>query len=162
MVGDPATGNVYALGVCGYFQCINGETGKTIWSVPMHEQFGLLSTYGGRTNYPIICDDLVILGSVITGWGDMAVPSHRMIGFDKATGEVRWFTSTRLRPSDTTHSAPTLCVIGGQKLLIEGSGDGWLYAFQPRTGKRVWEYRLSRRGIERVAHGGWRNGVHWS
>ena len=40
VVGDPETGNVYALGVCGYFQCIDGETGKTIWSIPMHEYFG--------------------------------------------------------------------------------------------------------------------------
>jgi outer membrane protein assembly factor BamB len=147
VTGDPETGNVYALGVCGYFQCINGENGKTLWAIPMHERFGLLSTYGGRTNYPIVCDDLVILGAVITGWGDQAVPAHRLMGFDKATGDVRWVTSTRLRPPDTTHSAPTLCTIKGQKLLIAGSGDGWVYAFQPRTGKMVWEYRLSRRGI---------------
>src|SRR5688572_12807534 len=52
VVGDPETGNVYALGVCGYFQCISGKTGKTLWAIPMHERFGLLSTYGGRTNYP--------------------------------------------------------------------------------------------------------------
>jgi outer membrane protein assembly factor BamB len=147
VVGDPETGNVFALGVCGYFQCINGVTGKTVWAIPMHERFGLLSTYGGRTNYPVVCDDLVILGAVITGWGDQATPAHRLMGFDKATGDVRWLTSTRLRPPDTTHSAPTLCVIKGQKLLIAGSGDGWVYAFQPRTGKMVWEYRLSRRGI---------------
>ena len=35
VVGDPETGHVYALGVCGYFQCIDGETGKTIWSRPI-------------------------------------------------------------------------------------------------------------------------------
>lgn len=147
VVGDPETGNVFALGVCGYFQCINGVTGKTVWAIPMHERFGLLSTYGGRTNYPVVCDDLVILGAVITGWGDQATPAFRIYGFDKATGDVRWLTSTRLRPPDTTHSAPTLCVIKGQKLLVVGSGDGWIYAFQPRTGKMVWEYRFSRRGI---------------
>ena len=38
VVGDPATGNVFALGVCGYFQCIDGETGKTIWSHSMSEE----------------------------------------------------------------------------------------------------------------------------
>lgn len=147
VVGDPETGNVFALGVCGYFQCINGITGKTVWSIPMHERFGLLSTYGGRTNYPVVHEDLVILGSVITGWGDQAVPAYRLYGFDKKTGEVRWVTSTRLRPYDTTHSGPTLCVIKGQKLLITGSGDGWFYALQPRTGKVVWEYHLARRGL---------------
>ena len=32
VVGDPETGHIYALGVCDYFQCIDGETGKTLWS----------------------------------------------------------------------------------------------------------------------------------
>jgi outer membrane protein assembly factor BamB len=147
VVGDPETGYVYALGVCGYFQCIDGETGKTIWALPLHERLGLLSTYGGRTNYPIIVDDLVILGSVVIGWGDMAIPAHRFIGFDKLTGDIRWFVSTRLRPEDTIYSAPVVGVIGGQKLIVVGSGDGYLYAIQPQTGKFVWEYQLSRRGL---------------
>ncbi|MFP6576341.1 MAG: PQQ-binding-like beta-propeller repeat protein, partial [Pirellulaceae bacterium] len=73
--GDPQTGYVYALGVCGYFQCLEGATGKVIWSVSMHERFGLLSTYGGRTNFPVICDDLVIISAIVIGWGDMAKPA---------------------------------------------------------------------------------------
>jgi len=147
VVGDPETGRVYALGACGLFECYEGDSGKIVWSIPLHEQLGVLSTYGGRTNFPIVVDDLVILGSVIIGWGDMAQPAHRFIGFDKATGVIRWFVSTRLRPEDTIYSAPLVAVVNGQKLLISGSGDGWLYALQPRTGKIVWEYRLSRRGI---------------
>src|SRR5207244_506780 len=51
------------------------------------------------------------------------------------------------RPPDTIYSAPVLATIGGQKLLIAGASDGWLYALQPRTGKIVWEYQLSRRGL---------------
>jgi hypothetical protein len=147
VVGDPETGRVYALGACGLFQCFEGDTGKIVWSIPLHEQLGVLSTYGGRTNYPVVVDDLVVLGSVIIGWGDMAQPAHRFLGFDKATGEIRWFTSTKLRPEDTIYSAPIVAIVNGQKLLISGSGDGSLYALQPRTGKIVWEYRLSRRGL---------------
>ena len=55
--------------------------------------------------------------------------------------------STRLRPPDTIYSAPVLATIGGHKLLIAGASDGWMYALQPRTGKFVWEYQLSRRGL---------------
>ena len=147
VVGDSETGYIYALGACGLFKCLDGETGKVVWSLPLHERFGVLSTYGGRTNFPVVCDDLVILGSVIIGWGEMAIPAHRILAFDKKTGEVAWFVSTRLRPEDTVYGGPTIAVIGGQKLLIHGSGDGWLYAFQPRTGKMVWEYQFSRRGL---------------
>ena len=146
-VGDPATGRIYALGVNGLFQCLDGETGKTIWSIPLHERYGLVSTYGGRTNYPIVVDDLVILGSVTVGWGENGIPAHRLFGFDKATGEVHWQVTTRLRPEDTIHSGPTVAVFNGQKVLLTGSGDGWVYGFQPATGKKVWEYQFSKRGI---------------
>ena len=145
--GDPETGYVYALGVCGYFQCLDGETGKVIWSVSMHERFGLLSTYGGRTNFPVICDDLVIISAIVIGWGDMAKPAHRFVGFDKRTGEVVWFNGTRLLPYDTTYSSPTVTTLKGQKALVFGSGDGDVWAIQPRTGKPIWNYSFSRRGL---------------
>jgi outer membrane protein assembly factor BamB len=147
VVADPDTGNVYALGAAGLFECYNGETGKVLWSIPLHEQVGLVSTYGGRTNFPIIFEDLVILGSVIVNWGDMALPAHRFMAFDKKTGDFRYIASTRLRPPDTIYSAPVLATVGGQQLLIAGASDGWMYALQPRTGKFVWEYQLSRRGL---------------
>ena len=133
-----------------------GDTGKVIWSIPLHENMGLVSTYGGRTNYPIIFEDLVILGSVIVSWGDLATPAHRFMAFDKLTGEFVWISSTRLRPPDTIYSAPVLATIGGQRLLIAGASDGWLYALQPRTGKFVWEYRLSRRGLNVCSPFAWR------
>ncbi len=147
VAGDPETGNVFALGACGLFECYNGETGKVLWSHPLHEEMGLLTTYGGRTNFPIVFEDLVILGSVLVSWGDMATPAHRFMAFDKKTGEFRYIASTRLRPPDTIYSAPVLATIGGQQLMIAGASDGWLYALQPRTGKFVWEYQLSRRGL---------------
>jgi outer membrane protein assembly factor BamB len=146
-VGDPETGRVYAMGVNGYFQCLDGETGKPIWSRSLLEEFGLLSTYGGRTNVPVLFDDLVIISAVMTDWGDMAVPAHRFLGLDKNTGEVVWFNGTRPRPEDTTYSTPMVTVIDGQAALVFGSGDGGLYAFQPRTGKPIWNCQLSRRGI---------------
>ncbi|QEG38399.1 outer membrane protein assembly factor BamB family protein [Roseimaritima ulvae] len=147
VVGDPETGNVYALGVCDYFMCLNGETGETIWSLPLHEQFGMLSTYGGRTNFPIIADDLVIISGIIINYGDRAKPNHRFIGFDKLTGQVVWFNGTRDLPDDTTYSAPSLVTIDGQKQLIVGAGDGAVWGLQPRTGKPLWHYDLSRRGL---------------
>jgi outer membrane protein assembly factor BamB len=145
--GDPATGNVYAMGVCGYLQCLDGETGKTLWSRSLNEEFGLLTTYGGRTNTPIVCEDLVIISGVIIGWGEMAKPTHRFLAFDKETGQQVWFSGTRPLPDDTTYSTPVVSVLGGQKAMVFGSGDGSVWAFQPRTGVPLWQYRLSMRGL---------------
>jgi len=146
-VGDPATGRVYALGVCGLFQCLDGETGKTVWSRSLSEEFGLLTTYGGRTNVPVVFDDLVIISGVVTGWGDMARPAHRFLAFNKAGGEAVWFNGTRPLPEDTTYSTPVLTAFNGQAALVFGSGDGGVHAWQPRTGKPIWTFNLSARGI---------------
>ena len=146
-VGDPTTGRVYAMGVCGYFQCIDGDTGKTLWSHSLSEEFGLLSTYGGRTNVPVIFDDLVLISAVCTSWGDQARPVHRFLAFNKATGELVWTNGTRPLPDDTTYSTPFLAVVKGQPLMVFGSGDGSVWAFQPRTGKPVWSFRFSLRGL---------------
>jgi outer membrane protein assembly factor BamB len=147
VVCDPDSGNVYALGVCGYFCCLNGETGELVWDRSLHEEFGLLSTYGGRTNFPIVHEGNVIVSAVVIGWGEKAKPAHRFIAFDKLNGQPVWFEGTRLLPHDTTYSAPVLASIDGELQMIFGSGDGAVHGFQPRTGKRLWTCNISSRGL---------------
>lgn len=147
VVGDPETGNVFALGVCGYFVALDGKTGKTLWSHSLSEEYGMLTTYGGRTNFPIVHENLAIISGVTTGWGDTARPAHRILAFDKRNGQSVWVTSTRLAPEDTTYSAPILAVIDGQAQYVIGCGDGTVYGLQPRTGKILWKYDVSLRGL---------------
>lgn len=147
VVGDPETGNVYALGVCGRFLCLGGENGEVRWSIPMSERFGLLTTYGGRTNFPIVFENLVIVSGVMIGWGETAKPCHRFVALDKRTGDVVWFSGTKELPEDTTYSAPALTTFHGQQALVVGAGDGSVWAFQPRTGRPIWYFRFSRRGL---------------
>ncbi|MFM9059508.1 MAG: PQQ-binding-like beta-propeller repeat protein [Planctomycetaceae bacterium] len=147
VVADPATNTVFAHGVCGAFTAIDAATGKTKWRRSLHEEFGFLSTYGGRTNVPVVFEDLVIASAVVTGWGDTARPAHRFLGMDVATGEVRWMNGTKELPEDTTYSTPSIATLGGQAALVFGSSDGAVWNFQPRTGKAQWFRRLSRRGL---------------
>lgn len=153
VVGDPHSGRVYALGVCGYFCCLDGASGEVIWERSLHEEYGLLSTYGGRTNFPLIYDDTVIVSAVVIGWGDtpqwdlLAKPAHRFMAFDKATGELRWLKGTSLIPDDTTYSTPTLTDLTGVDSLVFGSGDGKVWAMQAGTGLPLWNYELSGRGL---------------
>ena len=145
--GDPATGNIYVLGVSGLFQCLDGKTGKTLWRNSMHEQFGLLTTYGGRTNVPVVFEDLVIISGVVIGWGEQARPNHRFVAFDKKTGAVVWYQGTRDLPHDTNYCTPVLKMIDGQWQMIVGAGDGHVWGFQPRTGRPLWQYNFSMGGI---------------
>ncbi len=151
--GDPETGRIYVQSVSGYFCCLEGETGQVVWSRSLHEEFGLLSTFGGRTNVPVVFEETVLVSAVVIGWGDsakwgsLAKPAHRFMAFDKATGELRWLRGTRISPYDTTYSTPTIAVFGGQAALVFGSGDGAVWALQPHTGLPIWQYPFSRRGL---------------
>jgi outer membrane protein assembly factor BamB len=151
VIGDPATGNVFWLGLGCEFSCLNGETGKVLWQHAMSEEYGMLSTYGGRTNFPIVIDDLVIISGVMTQYGENAIPAHRFVAFDKRSGAAVWFLSTGLRPEDTTYSTPFLTAFNGQAAMVFGGGDGFIYAVQPRTGKVIWKYHISTRGINTPA-----------
>ncbi len=147
VVGDPTTGNIFWLGLGCEFVCLDGNTGKVLWEHAMSEEYGMLSTYGGRTNFPIVIDDLVIISGVMTQYGENAIPAHRFVAFDKRSGAAVWFLSTGLRPEDTTYSTPFLTVFKGQAAMVFGGGDGFIYAVQPRTGKVIWKYHVSTRGI---------------
>lgn len=151
--GDPTTGRVYAQGVCGYFCCLEGDSGKLVWDHSMHEEYGNITTYGGRTNSPIIFEDQMLISDVVVGWGDtpdfdnMAKPSHRFMSFDKATGELRWLSSTTIGPPDTSFSTPVIAVIDGEAQMIFGGSDGQVWSMQPRTGKVLWHYPFSMHGL---------------
>ena len=92
----PETGNIYALGACRPLSSATTATrARCCGRFRCTSRLGLLSTYGGRTNYPIVFEDLVILGSVIVSWGDMAMPAHRFMAFDKAHRPGRLDSSAR-------------------------------------------------------------------
>ena len=147
VVGDPETDRVYVLGLGCTFQCLDGKTGKLIWEHSMLEEYGMLSTYGGRTNFPVVYEDMVIISGVNTGWDQTAVPTHRFMALDKNTGAAIWTMSTRPRPEDTTYSTPIFTVLNGQAAMVLGAADGAIYALQPRTGKVIWKYQASPRGM---------------
>lgn len=147
VTADPESNTVFALGVCGHFQCIDADSGETIWTHKMHEEFGLLTTYGGRTNFPLVHEDLVIISGIVIGWGDFAKPAHRFMGLDKKTGEVVWFTETTPLPYDTTYSTPSLKIVDGIPQYIIGAGDGKIWSIQPRTGQHNWSFEFAARGL---------------
>jgi outer membrane protein assembly factor BamB len=147
VIADPETDRVFVLGLGCTFQCLDGKSGKIIWEHSMLEEYGMLSTYGGRTNFPTLFEDLVIISGVMTGWDQTAVPAHRIVAMDKNTGAAVWLMSTRVRPEDTTYSTPIFTVFNGQAAMVLGAADGAVYALQPRTGKVIWKYQASPRGL---------------
>jgi outer membrane protein assembly factor BamB len=151
---DPATGNVYAFGVGGTLLGFTKD-GKVLWERSLGEDFGLLTTHGGRTVSPIVDGDLVIVSGVTFQWGQHARGAHRFFAFDKRTGETVWVSAPGGRPYDTTYAPPIIANVNGTRLLIQGASDGVVHAIKPQTGEPVWRYEISKRGINTgvVVHG---------
>ena len=145
-VGDPSTGNIYVFGVGGNLISLNRD-GKVLWERSLGEDFGLLTTHGGRTVSPIIDGDLVIVSGVTFIWGQHGRGGHRFMAFDKKTGETVWISSPGMRPYDTTYAPPIIANINGTRLLIQGASDGLVHAIKPQTGEPVWRYEISKRGL---------------
>ncbi|HYV82179.1 MAG TPA: PQQ-binding-like beta-propeller repeat protein [Pyrinomonadaceae bacterium] len=145
-VGDPATGNVYVFGVGGNLIGLNRD-GKVLWERSLAEDFGLLTTHGGRTVSPIIDGDLVIVSGVTFQWGQHGRGAHRFMAFDKKTGETMWVSAPGGRPYDTTYAPPIIVNVNGTRLLIQGGSDGFVYAIKPQTGEPVWKIEISKRGL---------------
>ena len=154
-VGDPGTGNVYAFGVGGSLFGLTRD-GKVLWERSLGEDFGLLTTHGGRTVSPIIDGDLVIVSGVTFSWGQHARGAHRFMAFDKKTGETIWISAPGGRPYDTTYAPPVIATVNGTRLLIQGASDGVVYAIKAGTGELVWKYEISKRGLNTgvVVHDG--------
>jgi len=155
VAGDPETGILYAHGVDGHLWALDRK-GETVWEWNLYEDVGRFSGYGGRTHTPILDEDQLILTVIGSSWGPQAPPRHRYFSFDKATGAIRWVSTVSTGIKDrNTQGEPVVAVIGGQRLLIGGTADGWIVALKVRTGEEVWKFHLSQRGINvsPVVHG---------
>ena len=148
VTGDPETGYLYALNVDGHLHCFDRD-GNIVWDWRLSEDLGRASGYGGRTSTPIIDEDRLILGVIGSAWGSLGgPPRHRYVSFEKSTGRVQWVSTPGGQPADlNTQSVPIIAIINGQRLIIDGNADGHIYALQARTGSKVWDFHLSKRGI---------------
>jgi hypothetical protein len=134
------------MGVGGTLLAFSKD-GKVLWERSLGEDFGLLTTHGGRTVSPIVDGDLVIASGVTFQWGPHGRGAHRWIAFDKRTGETMWVSAPGGRPYDTTYAAPIIVDVNGTRLLIQGASDGFVHAIKPQTGEPVWKIEVSKRGI---------------
>src|SRR5690606_17407828 len=111
------------------------------------EDYGFITTHGGRTVSPVIEEDLVIVSGLCVGWGDLGRGGNRWFAFDKRTGETRWVSSPQRRHYDTNMSTPIVTTVDGMKLIIAGGTDGAFHAIKLRTGEPVWSLEVSKRAL---------------
>ena len=144
---DPETGNIYVFTVAAEFAAVS-PAGKLLWARSLPEEYGAITTHGGRTVSPVVDGDKVILNALILAWGsDLGRPGNRYFAFDKRTGDTMWVSSPQARHYDTNFSTPIIADVNGMHQIIVGGTDGQFYGLKANTGEKVWQVEVSKRAI---------------
>lgn len=115
-----------------------------LWRLDMMQELGVNPHYLAVSS-PLVVGDLVY---VVTGHGHdethSNVPNPQAPSFlavDKRTGKVVWQdNSPGKNILHAQWSSPTYAEINGQPQILFPGGDGWLRAFEPKTGKLLWKF----------------------
>ena len=118
--------------------------GDVIWLNDLRANYKVFP-HNMAAGSPLIVGDRLF---VVTGNGvdenHITVPAPDAPSFvclDKRTGRLLW--SSNLPGKNIMHgqwSHPAYAVVGGKGQVIFAGGDGWLYAFEPDTGKLIWKF----------------------
>jgi RNA polymerase sigma factor (sigma-70 family) len=123
-----------------------GKEGKAdiVWEYDMIKQLNVFP-HEKSVPSPLIVGDLLF---VVTANGvdetHIRIPSPdapSFLALNKKTGKVIWKdNSPGKNILHTQWSSPTLARIDGRQQILFPGGDGWLRAFEPKTGKLLWKY----------------------
>ena len=147
---DPDTGHVFAFSGNGLLMSLSPD-GKVLWERSLAEEFGMWTTHGGRVSSPVVDGDQLIVSGLTFLWGQLSGGAHRFISFDKSTGRANWISSPEGRPTDTIYANPFIADVNGTRLLFSGGSDGAMHAIKAATGEPVWNWPVSKRGLNTAA-----------
>jgi outer membrane protein assembly factor BamB len=121
-----------------------GKDADFVWILDLRRELGV-SPLNAAASSPLVVGDLLF---VLTGQGvdeesrkvkNPEAPSF--IAVDRKTGKVVWKDAS---PGDRIFggqwSSPAYGVVEGRPQVAFPGGDGWLYAFEPETGKPLWKF----------------------
>jgi outer membrane protein assembly factor BamB len=134
--GDPAT-----------------KRAKIVWSLDMIKELKVYpgGMSGGVSNCsPLILDDLVFVctSNGVDEMGKVVSPeAPSFIAVNKNTGKLAWKDSS---PGDKIMNGqwanPAAAEVNGVRQVLFPGGDGWLYAFEAKTGKPLWKFDCNPKG----------------
>ncbi len=118
-----------------------------IWKLDMRMELGVAQLFMAASA-PVVWEDLVFVGTP-NGRDSadekvIAPKAPSFLAVNKATGKVVWQDNS---PGEgILHgqwASPALATVDGVHQAIFPGGDGWLYAFNARTGEKLWKFDLN-------------------
>ncbi|HEV3443302.1 MAG TPA: PQQ-binding-like beta-propeller repeat protein [Gemmataceae bacterium] len=132
-------GKLFTLGATGKLNCLDPATGSALWSRSIKEDSGVKLPEWGFASSPLIVQDVV---TVFAG----APGGKSVLGYRVASGEPAWSAGEGHSSYSSTHRAR---LDGVEQLLL--TTDKGLTAFEPGTGKVLWEDNLPQQQFACIA-----------
>ena len=134
-VGPRATptidkGRVYTMGATGILNCLDFQTGDTIWSHHVLEENNASTLRWGIAVSPLVIDSLVIVST-----GHPEGPAFAtLVAYDQHSGDVVW----KAGHDASSYSSPAVVTLLGQRqiLIVNNSS---ISSHDPATGTILWE-----------------------
>jgi outer membrane protein assembly factor BamB len=123
-----ADGRVYTVGGTGLFNCLDGGTGKPIWSVDI-----IADNNGHPIEHGVCCSPLVIGDRVIVC--PTGNKGALLAAYDRATGKRLWQTGNHA----ASYSSPMLVELCGVPQIVLLSTWG-AESHAPNTGEFLWSF----------------------
>jgi outer membrane protein assembly factor BamB len=124
-------GKVYALGATGVLDCLEGSTGKLLWTHDTLKECGESNLSWGKSCSPLVIADpglvVVSLGSGGAG-GSIAA-------YDAKTGERKWTSGT----DKASYASPLLATLAGKRQIVMVN-DTTVQGYDVADGKVLWAY----------------------
>ena len=137
--------------------------GDIVWSLDMYNELGVFPHNMAATS-PLVVDDLLFVNtSNGVDESHVNIPSPRSPSFlavNRNTGKLVW--EDRSPGDGILHgqwASPAYGLIGGKPQVIFAGGDGWLYSFEPATGKPIWKFDCNPKDSEWKQGRGDRNNI---
>jgi outer membrane protein assembly factor BamB len=124
--------------------CRAVQDGREVWRLDLREKLGVMPNQASSSS-PLVVDGRVF---VVTGNAadyktgkvkNPAAPSF--LAVEAATGKILWQDSSPgARIMTGQWGSPGYGVVEGVAQVAFPGGDGWLYSFEPATGKLLWKF----------------------
>jgi outer membrane protein assembly factor BamB len=140
---------LFAASTDKQFFALDKLTGKLLWSHSFVKEYNALpnqmrwAVKPGYSTSPIAYKDLVIAA--------VGAPEQGVMAFRQRDGRVVWSAG---KFSDIAPASPQVITLDGEEQLVITSGDG-LHAYDPNTGKLVWEYLVPTRSGVNISSPVW-------
>jgi outer membrane protein assembly factor BamB len=121
-------GRVYTLGGTGILDCIDGATGKNLWSHDTLGENDLSNIIWGKSCSPLVFDDMV----VVTGGKEKR---DSLLAYDRVKGNLLWKAGS----DDASYSSPALATLAGKKQILSVNAHS-VTGHDPKDGKVLWDY----------------------